>query len=1289
MPSFFSKKKISNESVRRKHSSGSNPEATMNVQATATSFERGSPCSDDRCKQGEARSNDRHQITPRRTRQRNSLSESSGTDGSTDQPQSPSDKIFHEQPLNSLTPMPLIKGNSSASNSDAIASFTVVKGLEGETQVGRGITATADSTRRRFSSKVVLPRLTSTQSLHSATAPSESSPTFTASSAPSAAIKRSSSDVNHDSKDCAGLSPMRRYPATEPTPPSLQPLHRSSADFRRSSAETGRDGAAPGAQHLPAEVRTLTAHVTLALPLPVTSDIASPDAQKATPAAEFTSSPSATNAGSTCAPSPVFSAMESVPRRAGASSSSRLQRRRKGAADSTSGLADSAAKSNSSSGSSATTTSGTAAAKSGSPSKPSAFDAARKECQASGRGGSSHDRRRAPVAGFANIPDQSSRPPSSGAASGSLSVPLPPPMSADELAPRHCDSPHKHNRHRSGVAGEQDSVSNTPSTRRSRRSSLRMQTPHSTSSVQNMSLSASNDTPRPLTRHASTLSNGQREALKKTPSFLSRVHTPPPSELRESVQLRRVRRSSLSQELPADTPPPGSSHTKTDTSSPGDSSVLLSGLLPPSSSEGHRIAVSAKRNVTDSSATTSSPSPKPERDSAAANVASTSSSFMSVLVRPASRVPRASLTNAPDMKAGALSSTMAGEGGAAPGPASTSSAPSSVLMARPPSVRSSQQRQRQDLLQKLVSPLSISSDPPSAKKTDAPRLVGAAQAVARAGSDQTNRTGNYASASSSDAELYDYYGSFMMTAPQFDHTSPTPPTAAAAAAAEKTATKSPARAGVDAVPHPPTPSIDAKKSAFVSNSLNSEMTSFSDVLAYTPTTPGPVKTAATDTSPKSTAEQQSAALPSKVSPSSSEHKRRVRPAVRQRQVNTYVEEDDDIYQMARDVVESGSDSTDKTKGTSGYDYQLGGGSSMKDAAAVTAAAATARILSATPTENHTAAPAKRLVSQPLPAGVAVAASSAMSELTSSDEDDDEEDEEGLLEGFRPAIFDAARNRRRGSSILFYLDKEDSLSSVDIVVKPGTDGCGGAKVIILPSAEANLPSSQQQPQSDYSMLKASASGTLDGVSTKDMGSATATQQFASSTAEAVARPRVTMEPYVPLGSVGLLSTLPAPPTTNSAGNRVDTRASKSFSLLMDPYGVQPDSSSPSLPASAAAQLRKLSTSRSVSRKSVTVVPVSIFLGTTSRFAPDPQKMHRPLANTFGYTNVQRRARAAAMAAGVSLEAWESEAGIDRMDSDDDDDEEDLCGEVFTDENGDEWYWEEVEEGDDPHRGDEYV
>jgi hypothetical protein len=91
------------------------------------------------------------------------------------------------------------------------------------------------------------------------------------------------------------------------------------------------------------------------------------------------------------------------------------------------------------------------------------------------------------------------------------------------------------------------------------------------------------------------------------------------------------------------------------------------------------------------------------------------------------------------------------------------------------------------------------------------------------------------------------------------------------------------------------------------------------------------------------------------------------------------------------------------------------------------------------------------------------------------------------------------------------------------------------------------------------------------------------------------------------------------------------------------------------------------------------PVSIFVATTARFAPDPKKMHRPLANTFGYTAAQRRSRAAAMAAGVSLEEWENASGID--DTDEDDDDGKVYKEVYTDENGDEWYWEEVEEGED--------
>jgi hypothetical protein len=1313
MPFFFSKKKRDTDADRQKRSIGSDEEANIRIQVEASSPE---PVN--------SRADDSRSITPRRTQRRGSLNESSGWDDSTDTSDMPVDHVsgeqhHHNRRRSSQHVMPPIKngstsnnakattqvGSSSSSSDVAAADSLLVNEAEIVTHIPRGNTVTIGMAMRRSSGKVKLPRLASAQSLPSDKVTPNTSLTPIISTSLSMYGKPSLGSVKPTSRDDddASLTPMKRYPASDPASVPPQPLQRSPAEHLRSS--TG--GSVGSKKSFPsAEVCSLPAHPALVQPVRIAADITTPDAKKTKSAAEVTgtsSSFSSLSAAGAAAeartPAPAFTAMESVPKRPG--SSFRLQKRRKGGPD---GMPGDAAKSDNSSISFNNGSNGSISPTAGLPTQPatSVFDATRTERQANGSG-SSHGRRREPVTSFTDAADTPSQRPSASALSGSFNVPLPPPLSTDDLAPHRSKSPNKHQLHRNSSlqnstapVGDTDSLDQTPSVRRSRRSSMRSQhAPHSAGSMRNTSVSSCDDIPRPLTRHASTLSNDQREALKKTPSFLSRVHTPPPSDLRESVQLRRVRRPSLSEGLPSDTPPVSTSRTRADISMTSDSTALLSDASLHDHAEQHCIASPVKTMTAEASMEVS-PSPQPEKKDASISPAPTgvssgmssfSASFPSTQVRPASRAPRSLTSATPDIHTSLPSPTSAA---AADKSSTTPAAPSSALSfpsvpaARPSSARSSQQRQRRGLLQKSSPPLSLSPEPTTAaKKPEGVR-------PAAVSSEQANPVASNGSVFSSEAELFDYYGSFMLTAPQFDRTSghllPSPPPADEKPAAD---TKSTTKANVEEDRPTPPPTTASKKSGTASSSFASDLASLGDVLPNSPVTLEPAKeTTGTTTTTKPKAEVRPPAPANKPSSSASslDHGRGVRPAGRQRQVSTYIDEDDDdMYHLASDKTAKTKESSSRTDTAApGYDYLMDSGTLVKDARS--AAAATT-----TPSPTTVPVPAKRLVAQQLPASVAVADAASMSKLSSSDEDsnedadeEDEEDVEGLLEGFRPALFDAARRKRRGSSILFYLNKEDSLSSLDVIVKPGNDGrLSTAKIVLSPlvsgKAHSSPSSSQQQQQlrqqSEYSMLKVSSTSPLSGGSANEVsGAAPAAQLGDPAATDGVARPRVTMEPYVPLGSnVGRSPMPPAPPPASAC---VESRVSKSFSLLMDPYGLQLDSSNPSLPAASVPRLTKKA---SVSRRTVMEGPVSIFVATTARFAPDPKKMHRPLANTFGYTAAQRRSRAAAMAAGVSLEEWENASGID--DTDEDDDDGKVYKEVYTDENGDEWYWEEVEEGED--------
>ncbi|KPI85756.1 hypothetical protein ABL78_5174 [Leptomonas seymouri] len=1224
MPLFF-KKKREHESGRQKRNTWSSEENNLKVQVTGTSSEGKCTCPSDSVIEEAMGSGAGHQIAPLCIQSPNSPNKSFRSDRTTGKPECDSDKDECEYHGNQAFSVPRLKRNSGPSSSwtmgsssngsgDAATFPTLVNASEGEQHTTRGGAAAMGSTRGRSSPKVLLPHLTPMQSSSVGKVLPASPSAPTSNSAPSLLSKPPPANASFGINDGADLTQTKRYSASGPVPASQQLLQKPLAEIHCRSAREAGSGASLDGHSASSDIQNPATRTA--------TDAHTPESGRVKAAAEISSSTPTSAASIQNAPTPVFSAMEAVPKNSGVTR--RRQGFRKGIAKDASALPSDSA-SNTNRGSGGTSVAGGAvAAVPVPPPQPSLLSATYKDRVASGGGGSAHGRHREPVAGFAEEYDKPLQRLSAKDSPGLFNVPLPPPMAADELALCVNKSPHRSRSHRSGsvqsISGsvDRDALDQTPSAQRSRRSSLRLQTPHSTTSQRSINLSSNDGTPHPLTRHASTLSNGQREALKRTPSFLSRVHTPPLSEFRESVHLR-VRRSSLSEGPPSDPQPISTSRTKGDASFTSDS-VMNSGVFS-SHSEGRRTAESA-RGVTNSSAI---------------------SSVTSAPVRSTSHTPRSPVASMPDIQSSALPPTPTGGGDSA---------------------RFSNHRRRLDHAQRSGSPLPTSPEPAAENKKDAEHLSGAPQVLSMASSDQANNTESNASVFSNETELFDYYGSFILAAPQFNPsadsrlTSPPPPEKAAVA---RTAATPPAKVGADAALHTPKPDIDAKKGR-ASDSPSKEPTDHGDALPYKSAPPELTRASETGTS---------ATPPAHASPSSSPDRvRAVCPASRQRLINAYLDEDDDIYQLAKGVVGGSGGSADNTKpacadmgtSSSAYDYLMDC-ETLKDAAAATTPSS-----SKEPTQTSSLEPAKRLVSQQKLTDALIAAHTNVPKQSSSDEEDDDEDDDAddLLEGFRPPFLDAIRNRRRGSNILFYLGEEDSLSSLDVVIKPGSGGSGTATVIGLPSAYA-------RPQSGHASPKNDASARLCGAPAKGAASETAMRR-GSLAAEAVARPRVTIEPYVPLDTYRLSGpppTLPTPPTMNSAGSRMDSGVSKSPSLLQDPYNLQLDSSDASLPASASRLTKITSASRTALGRPAPLAPASIFHGTSSRFAPDPSKMYRPIPNTFGYSKGQRRARAAKMAAGTELEAWEDAASTD---------DGNLYREVYTDENGDEWYWEEVEEGE---------
>ncbi|KAG5496945.1 hypothetical protein GH5_01459 [Leishmania sp. Ghana 2012 LV757] len=983
-------------------------------------------------------------------------------------------------------------------------------------------------------------------------------------------------------------------------------------------------------------------------------------------------------------PLPAFTAMESVPKRCG--SSFRLLKRRKSACEGASGTSGGSISTitngNKSATATASATKGNAAAGvSNSSSSPSGvkLDPSRKEPQANSEraGSSAHGKRCEPVVGFTDTVDDSPRRQKSSLSAVAHLVPTPPPIPADKsdsfrgaVCTSQMRTSSMYSSHSAQSAEEVTYLENSVLVHRPHRSGVHSTSPRATAKAASNCSFSLDDVPRPLTRHASTLSTEQQEALRRTPSFLSRTHTPPPLSLRELVQMRKGRRV-----LQCTCSTPDARATATGIPSASEQSlsssttVMLSGLLPSADDDGKSVTVSSVRSSNKSLLL-------PGRDTGG-------DASCQLSKGPAATGAGAASPNDPSASGSRNAGRAAGwrtnaakvlsEAGAAPHaprPPGGETIKSPLLSCSPePIAESAAAGERDPKMAASVPPPTRASAAESTSSAPPPRVS----------QDLHRKLSSSMSLLLDEAAAFDFYGSYMLSPPQFNTKSlyrvkatPTPAGALAGTGFaeevvqdQRPESKQQQRPETLRSSNADSAAGKAKKRNNVSISVSESVTvSVADSLGS-----ASEKTAVEDADARKDEGVTSPATPNQ-SRRSPTHVHVVRPASRQRVVSTYVDEDeDDFFQMAR-TNSTPACASPRLQGTSygtpsrlsasasanGFDYftsTLSTTKSFPSFLGETSPTLPVNTMGPTPTATKSAAP------PPLPVTATVsAASCAQLDLSSDDDGDDEEDQyDNLLEGFRPAGFDARRGARSNSSIVFYLNKEDSLSTLDIVVRAASDPRGtGASSSSLNGSQ--LPLQNQKPPSTYAIPKLTTTTTGGG-----------------------ARPHVTFDPYVventhPMASLTpftLSSTLP------------DPQANKSFISSSGPdlYCFAMGTNSPSLQSSPNARgsrtvLSRHSASGSQTEALIQSSPFSIFLGTTARFAPDKSKMHRPLANTFGYTNAQRCARAAAMAAGVSAEEWARTAGVDE---DDVDSEEGIYGEVYTDENGDEWYWEEVEDEED--------
>ncbi|GET91122.1 hypothetical protein, conserved [Leishmania tarentolae] len=876
------------------------------------------------------------------------------------------------------------------------------------------------------------------------------------------------------------------------------------------------------------------------------------------------------------------------------------------------------------------------------------------------------DTRCEPVVGLVDGVDGSQRNSKSNVSVSAHIVPTPPPVNVGKVSSfygtastlqkstRRTNSMYSSHSAQSSI-DDASSLENPPSVRRSQCTSIRLSAPRiSTKAANNCSLSL-DDVPRPLTRHASTLSTEQQEALRRTASFLSRAHTPPPSNLRELVQVRKGRRvlqvRCNSPDVCSGSP---GVHSTNEQSLSISATAVIRESTPSGDGDGKSPARSSTRTIRQASSLPGHEkkqgvSGQPSKDMLETDSASVSPNG------PSDATSHSSFFNGRSAAKGKVNDArFPPEPGALSDTPGKNSCEAIKLPTQAPCISSPSPLRRDQTPEPRLATV---SPPPLSRSPDP---VDKSAAV-------SHSVGKKPSSSMSllldETAEFDFYGSCVLSTVQFNtepqqRITPTPAPddeRASAPSVDEVVHGHPRPFQQAQEPRKPktshsgsaTSAVKVKKqndvSISVSESVPLGVSDFPGEASGTTATKSANSRKDERVTSTATTNQSKLSVNHVVTAQSS--------ASRQRLVNVCIEDDEDGFYQVSSTKPTLNIASVKSQGTSHGNSSLVSvrprGNGRHFPTAMPSTPNSSQSLRETPPVLDAAKLAA--IAAPLRAQV------SLSSNDDSDDDENEEEYDNLLEGFRPAGFDARRGSRTRSSIVFFLGNEDSLSSMDIVVR-AANTVQGSGAIPSSLTDTKLLLQKQKQQSEYSASKLSTTVKAGGGG---------------------ARPHVTFDPYI-AESVHP-PTQSTPSVLNLSIFDAQTNQSPSSPCRLDQYGFAMEASLSSLQLTENVQESGTVLNRNsvASVQSKPPAPVSIFLGTTPRFAPDTSKMHRPLANTFGYTNAQRRARAAAIAAGASAEEWARAAGIHEEDMDSDDS---VYGEVYTDENGDQWYWEEVEDGE---------
>lgn len=307
----------------------------------------------------------------------------------------------------------------------------------------------------------------------------------------------------------------------------------------------------------------------------------------------------------------------------------------------------------------------------------------------------------------------------------------------------------------------------------------------------------------------------------------------------------------------------------------------------------------------------------------------------------------------------------------------------------------------------------------------------------------------------------------------------------------------------------------------------------------------------------------------------------------------------------------------------------------------------------------------------------------------------EEEEEGLLEGFRPEGFDRRRGSRVRSDVTFFLnEQEDSICSDDEIVGPsakvepatvGTASGGRLRRPALGPRPAISFAPYVPPHNSallFSLPSAAGAGALThaGGASYDYGF----DSMLLGSSPHLGQPALTNGYNMPALSAVLLTGAAPQEAAQSQSGKLATDSLSIYSLPMlsgshagpsPPTGKDGEAADKLLlpPPPIPSILLAKNGDGTVLRSSG-----GFTAGVKSKYAPDPARMYRPVANTFGLRG-KRKAQAAARA----QEATSTDGLYDDYDDEDDDGSVDYDYDDAADEEGYEWYWEEVEEGDEEY------